>query len=248
MATAATLSGAFLDRGADRSPTWAKWAFVLSAAALLAGLSISVWVFHAGSRSLASAAGTQRETVLQAFDNLIVAIAVPVGLGGVLCLAAIGTGCSLWRKAEENRFQRQEEACTKRVAAIQAQLAQARALDQALTEMSEEKAALGYANAQLRAELDQMKKSERTLLWRRQQLESSKTVLELHVQERSEELEKLQQQYELILNSAGEGICGLDLEGKAIFVNPAAARMAGCPVPDLIRKSEDELFGKPGDG
>ena len=248
MATAATLSGAILDRGADQNTAWARRAFVLSAVALVLGLLVSAWVFHAGSQSLAAAAGSQKETVLQAFDSLMVAIIVPAGLGGVLFLAAIGTGCSLWKKAEESRFQRQEADCTKRVTAIQAQLSQARTLDLALAQMAEEKTALGHANIQLRAELDQMKKSERSLLWRRQQLESSKTVLELHVQERSEELEKLQQQYELILNSAGEGICGLDLKGQAIFINPAAARMTGHPVPDLIGKSEDEIFGKPGEG
>jgi PAS domain S-box-containing protein len=244
MATAATLSGAILDRGADRSLSWAKGALALSGLALVLGILISVWVFHQGFQSLVSAAGGQKEPVLQAFNNLVLAILVPAGLGGAVFLAAIGTGYSLLTKAHENRVQRQEGDCTKRVAAIQAQLAQARALGQALTEMAEEKAALGYTNAQLRTELDQIKKSERTLLWRRQQLESSKTVLEAHVQERSEELEKLQQQYELILNSAGEGICGLDLEGKAIFVNPAAARMAGCPVPELISKTEDEIFGQ----
>ncbi|MBI4492574.1 MAG: GAF domain-containing protein, partial [Chloroflexi bacterium] len=39
---------------------------------------------------------------------------------------------------------------------------------------------------------------------------------------------------ELILNSAGEGIYGLDGQGCATFVNPAAARMAGHEVEELI--------------
>ena len=47
-------------------------------------------------------------------------------------------------------------------------------------------------------------------------------MLELHVQARTEELQSLQRRYELILNSAGEGICGLDVEGKATFVNPTS--------------------------
>lgn len=49
-------------------------------------------------------------------------------------------------------------------------------------------------------------------------------------------LGQLRRQNELILNSAGEGIYGLDLAGKATFVNPAAARMTGWSVKDLIGK------------
>lgn len=48
------------------------------------------------------------------------------------------------------------------------------------------------------------------------------------------ELERLSRRQELILNSAGEGICGLDLHGNITFVNPAAARMLGYEVKDLI--------------
>jgi diguanylate cyclase (GGDEF)-like protein/PAS domain S-box-containing protein len=48
------------------------------------------------------------------------------------------------------------------------------------------------------------------------------------------EMERLTQERELILNSAGEGIYGLDLEGKATFVNPAAAAMIGREVEELL--------------
>jgi PAS domain S-box-containing protein/putative nucleotidyltransferase with HDIG domain len=47
-------------------------------------------------------------------------------------------------------------------------------------------------------------------------------------------LEKLHRQYELILNSAWEGIMGLDPNGNHTFVNPAAARMLGYEVGELI--------------
>ena len=47
-------------------------------------------------------------------------------------------------------------------------------------------------------------------------------------------IERLSRQNELILNAAGEGIFGLDLQGKTTFVNPAAARMVGWSVAELI--------------
>src|SRR6185436_13530737 len=88
-----------------------------------------------------------------------------------------------------------------------------------------------------------------------QQLERSKDVLELHVAARAEELQKLQRRNELILNSAGEGICGFDLQGRAAFVNPAAARITGWKIEEMIGKTEEQIFfpagsqnGQPGAG
>lgn len=51
-----------------------------------------------------------------------------------------------------------------------------------------------------------------------------------------EALRRLHIQNESILNSAGEGIIGLDAEGHLMFVNPAAARMLGWEVAELIGK------------
>ena len=47
-------------------------------------------------------------------------------------------------------------------------------------------------------------------------------------------LEKLSRQNELVLQSAGEGILGVDREGRHTFVNPAAARMFGYEPQELI--------------
>ena len=47
-------------------------------------------------------------------------------------------------------------------------------------------------------------------------------------------INRLSRQNELILNSAGEGIYGLDLQGKTRFVNPAAAKMLGYKSQDLL--------------
>lgn len=48
------------------------------------------------------------------------------------------------------------------------------------------------------------------------------------------DLETLYRQHELILNAVGEGVYGLDLDGRVTFVNPAAATMIGWEIPDLI--------------
>ncbi|MBE9042974.1 PAS domain-containing sensor histidine kinase [Pleurocapsales cyanobacterium LEGE 10410] len=51
------------------------------------------------------------------------------------------------------------------------------------------------------------------------------------------ELANLRRQHQLILNSVGEGIYGLDLQGNVTFVNPAAAAIIGWEMEDLIGKS-----------
>lgn len=48
------------------------------------------------------------------------------------------------------------------------------------------------------------------------------------------ELERIRQQHDLILDAAGEGIYGLDCEGKTTFLNPAAERMLGWHASALI--------------
>ncbi|MBI3804888.1 MAG: EAL domain-containing protein [Nitrospirae bacterium] len=58
--------------------------------------------------------------------------------------------------------------------------------------------------------------------------------------------EQLAQRNELILSAAGEGIYGLDLEGKATFVNPAAARMLGYEIEELIGKPVHSIARSPG--
>ncbi len=56
-------------------------------------------------------------------------------------------------------------------------------------------------------------------------------------------LAKLTRQNELILNSMGEGLCGLDQQHHITFVNPAAAEMLGYSIPDLIGQSVEILLG-----
>ena len=56
------------------------------------------------------------------------------------------------------------------------------------------------------------------------------------------ELEKLSREKELILNSAGEGIFGLDLNGNITFCNPASESMLGYETGELIGKSYRIIF------
>jgi PAS domain S-box-containing protein len=68
-------------------------------------------------------------------------------------------------------------------------------------------------------------------------LERRERELRQRVDAQTEELRRANGHNQLILNSAGEGIFGLDRDGKATFINPFAARMLGCSV--------DELVGRP---
>lgn len=57
-----------------------------------------------------------------------------------------------------------------------------------------------------------------------------------------EEVSRLSRRNALLLESAGEGIYGLDTEGRCSFVNPAAARMLGYAPDELIGRSGHEIF------
>ncbi len=53
-------------------------------------------------------------------------------------------------------------------------------------------------------------------------------------QQTEKTLESFMRRNELILEAAGEGILGLDAEGRVIFVNPSAAKMLGYEAEELI--------------
>ena len=58
-------------------------------------------------------------------------------------------------------------------------------------------------------------------------------------------VEHLSRRNELILQSAGEGICGIDAHGTITFLNPAAASMCGWTVAELIGQPIHLLMQRP---
>jgi two-component system sensor histidine kinase/response regulator len=57
------------------------------------------------------------------------------------------------------------------------------------------------------------------------------------VAERTAQLADAVGRTELVLNSAGDGICGVDTEGRITFANPAAAQILGSDVGELVGRS-----------
>lgn len=62
------------------------------------------------------------------------------------------------------------------------------------------------------------------------------------MESKNEELKSVKRKLELILQSAGEGIYGLDCNGHTTFVNRAAAEMVGWDFEDLIGKPQHDII------
>lgn len=56
------------------------------------------------------------------------------------------------------------------------------------------------------------------------------------------EIARLSQFNELLLNAAGEGIYGVDINGICMFINPAATRMLGLSQQEVIGRNQHQLF------
>ena len=246
---------------ADETSSVVKRAALASVLILLLGLGVSVAVYlgetHELARLLAPAgtgaslAGSQPDAaLLKQFDHWVFWLVIGTVGGGTGCLLAMLGGLLLWRRAWERRVQTRDLEWRKMAARLEKRLAESRKSEEQAqvlqAEAQKHRAELESVNSRLQTELDRLKQAGKTLAQQQQALESSKAVLEVHVQARTKDLQKLQRRYEHILNSAGEGICGLDARGKTTFVNPAVARLTGWKLEELIGKSEHEIFGGSG--
>ncbi len=200
---------------------------------------------HFADNAPASRAHEATQLLKQADQWALTMAAAPIAGGvGLLLVIFAGSG-SLRRRwikylAETNRDLEQ------RAQKLHSQLVDAKLIEEESrkhqAELEMRFGNVSRAQAALQRELDQRKQVEKSLAQQTQQLERSKDVLEMHVQLRTQELQKLQRRNELILNSAGEGICGFDLQDRATFVNPAAAKITGWRIDELLGKSETDIF------
>jgi PAS domain S-box-containing protein len=238
----------------EKQPSMGRYPFIAAVVVLVLGLSASAWIYFAASRAVSRVSppigtegGEAASALLKQFDNWVIQVIAVTAAGGVGFLLLLAASTAAGRREWLQRLQSHDADWRKTMAALYCQVAESRQLEvqseNAEAVARKQAADLAYAHAQLEAELNQLKRAEKNLSQQRQSLEVSKSVLELHVEARTKELQKLQRRYEHILNSAGEGICGLDLEGRASFANPAAAKITGWAVQDLIGMPESEIFG-----
>jgi two-component system cell cycle sensor histidine kinase/response regulator CckA len=117
-------------------------------------------------------------------------------------------------------------------------------------------AAIALENAclydQVQQELGERRKIEEALQNSIQQMRIAYEQAIIYARELKEEvarhrqtrdvIEQLRSQNELILNAAGEGIFGLDLQGKHTFVNPAAAKILEYEIEELIGQPSHQIW------
>jgi PAS domain S-box-containing protein len=193
-----------------------------------------------------SAALSQKALLAQMDQSMLRVASVSV-LAAVASLASLLVASSTWRRHFISTLEEKTQEWKSEAATLLVQVSEARRMrDQsqiAQGKIEQRLNALVAERATLQEELDRRNRADRVLAARRQELETSKSVLELHVQARTQELQKLQRRYELILNAAGEGILGFDVEGKTTFVNPAVEKITGWSMEELAGKMEAEIFG-----
>ncbi len=77
-------------------------------------------------------------------------------------------------------------------------------------------------------------RTSRALMTARDNLEARVDERTAELQEKQEQLKVAEERSRLLLDSVGEGIFGVDLEGKVAFTNPAANRILGYEAGELI--------------
>lgn len=257
MSNAVTWSDELAGTVADERSSAIRRAILLSSCILAATVGLSLAIFLGGKRVMqeravqvelrggVGAAETNFD-LLRHVDQIALSMTALAIVGGVGCIVPLLAAAMTWRRRVIAQMADKAGAWQTAAEALQNQMTDVRRAKESLllqqAALESKLSQLTAANARLQDDLDKRNRSERALTQKRQELESSKSVLELHVQARKEQLQQLQRRYELILNSAGEGICGLDLEGRATFANPTVAKLTGWPLSELPGKTEQEIF------
>ena len=255
MSNAATLSENSTTPDAVGHSTFLRGLVIFCAALLLIAAGASAWFYSGANPVPLEAKGIVDGWAARLAGARPIGVVVPVGAlslaAGVLALVLLRSRTKLHRQLVAERLK--SDSQQQRVAGLQALLAELRQTKEDLVQEQAERVkqseTLAAEKTRLEEELNKRTRAEKALAQKRQELESSKNVLELHVQARKQELQHLQRRYELILNSAGDGILGLDVGGRATFVNPVVAKLTGWPITDLLGKpAEGILFPVAGKG
>ncbi|MDB6124594.1 MAG: Multi-sensor signal transduction histidine kinase [Pedosphaera sp.] len=232
-----------------------KWVTALAVTVTAVTMAGSIWLYISGLETLRSLAAPAADTtkaastvskVVDHATHWATQMGMVTAAGGAGFIIVTVFGSWWWQQRSAGRSVKHVQGLQRRIQKLQDQLVDSKISEEEArkeqAELEQRLNNLSQTHVSLQEELNQRKRAEKSLTQQTQNLERSKDVLELHVQARTQELVKMQRRNELILNSAGDGICGFDLQGKATFVNPAAARITGWKIDDMIGKTEEEIF------
>ncbi|MGD9947028.1 MAG: PAS domain-containing protein [Desulfobulbus sp.] len=115
-----------------------------------------------------------------------------------------------------------------------------------MRQLTQEQEKLGQQLAEVNQELIQTKNDLEERVERRTfEISVANASLNREIAERIQaeaETKQIKRQMELILESAGEGIFGLDVEGNVTFVNKAASQMLGWEPDDLVGQAHHAII------
>jgi len=115
-----------------------------------------------------------------------------------------------------------------------------------MRQLTQDQENLSQQLAEANLELTQTKNDMETRVERRTfEISVANASLNREIAERMQaeaETKRIKRQMELILESAGEGIFGLDVEGNVTFVNKAASQMLGWEPDDLVGQAHHAII------
>jgi PAS domain S-box-containing protein len=265
VSSAGTLAESSLGHPPERKSAGRLLVLALVTLLFVGTLGGSIWIYTEGSRASSRLSQTHSihgadassAVLMQEANDWIRHLSASAATGGLGVCSVVALSLLIWRRHSssgvsnlEKEIEELNSSLEHATAELNSQRNERRRLDEELRKVNgeiekkvnERTVQLSSSHAQLQKELNDRRQAERVMAQQAKELERSKDVLELHVQARTQELQKLKSRYESILNCAGEGIYGLDGQGRTTFVNPATAKITGWKVEELVGKSESEVF------